>query len=380
MSLVAAQQMTFVRCRECLIPTTRPDTAFVDGICSACINHKKRAGIDWTGRLDELVSILKASKNGTGYDCIVPSSGGKDSTYQVLRIIELGFRPLVVTASTCMLTDVGRKNIDNLARYATTIEVTPNREVRRKLNRLGLELVGDVSLPEHWSIFSTPFRIAADLGISTLIYGECPQEAYGGPIGTEAARTMTRRWTSEFGGYLGLRPQDIVGTEGISHADMQDYMLPSDDKLSNVTAYWLGQYEPWDTHRNLRASKEAGMLQPLPCKANWWAGENVDCALTGIHDHFMFRKYGYGRGCAQISVDVRGGLVERHEAQDWVNRFDGLFPSSYMGVHWSEAIAHIGVSYQELCRAIEKHTDRSLFANHVHAHHPVLREECLPVA
>lgn len=369
----------FVRCKLCLIPASRPDTAFVDGVCSACINHKKRAEIDWTGRLDELVTILKASKNGTGYDCIVPSSGGKDSHYQVLRIIELGFRPLVVTASTCMLTDVGRRNIDNLARYATTIEVTPNREVRRKLNRLGLELVGDVSLPEHWAIFSIPFRIAADLGIPTLIYGECPQEAYGGPIGTEVAREMTRRWTMEFGGYLGLRPQDMVGQDGITEADMRDYMLPSDDKLSKVTAYWLGQFEAWDTHRNLTRAAAAGMEQPLPCYANWWPGENVDCALTGIHDHFMFRKYGYGRGCAQISVDIRAGAIDREWGLGWVREHDGKFPSKYMGVHWSAAIAHIGASYEDFSVALAKHTNQELFLGPMHAE-PVLKAECLPAA
>jgi N-acetyl sugar amidotransferase len=365
----------FVRCRECLIPTTRPDTAFVQGICSACINHKKRAEIDWAGRLDELVSILKASKNGTGFDCIVPSSGGKDSTYQVLRIIELGFRPLVVTASTCMLTDVGRKNIDNLARYATTIEVTPSREVRRKLNRLGLELVGDVSLPEHWSIFSTPFRIAADLGIPTLIYGECPQEAYGGPIGTEAARTMTRRWTSEFGGYLGLRPQDMVGTEGISHADMLDYMLPSDEKLSRVTAYWLGQYEEWSTHRNLERSADAGMIQQLPCLANWWEGENQDSALTGLHDHAMYRKYGYGRGCAQISVDIRNDEVSRPAAMAWIMEFDGRFPFIYMDTTIWQACDHLGLSFEKITASLDKHTNRSLFSwDGVKDARPILKE------
>jgi N-acetyl sugar amidotransferase len=363
------------------MPTTRPDTAFVNGVCSACINYRARQSIDWTGRLDELVKILKASKNGTGYDCIVPSSGGKDSTYQVLRVIELGFRPLVVTASTCMLTEVGRKNIDNLARYATTIEVTPNREVRRKLNRLGLELVGDVSLPEHWSIFSTPFRVAADLGIPTLLYGECPQDAYGGPIGTEAAKTMTRRWTSEFGGYLGLRPMDMVGTEGITEADMLDYMLPSDEKLSKVTAYWLGQFEPWDSHRNIIRSARAGMIQQLPCDANLWVGENLDSALTGLHDHAMYRKYGYGRGCAQISVEVRSGAIERGDALKWLRDADGLFPFVYAGVPLADVLKHLGMTQVALFAALDKHTNDDLFDGEAVGGRLILKEfACLPAA
>jgi hypothetical protein len=83
---------------------------------------------------------------GNDYDCIVPSSGGKDSHYQALMLIELGARPLVVTATTCQLTPIGRQNIDNLALHCTTVELTPNRSVRAKLNRLGLQLVGDIEL------------------------------------------------------------------------------------------------------------------------------------------------------------------------------------------------------------------------------------------
>jgi predicted PP-loop superfamily ATPase len=119
------------RCRLCVIPDTRPDTAFVDGVCSACISHAKREAVDWRARRDELRELLSRHRNPDGFDCIVPSSGGKDSTYQVLTLLELGAHPLVVTATTCMLTPLGRKNIDNLARYATTVEVTPNRRCAR---------------------------------------------------------------------------------------------------------------------------------------------------------------------------------------------------------------------------------------------------------
>lgn len=366
------------------MPTSRPDTAFVGGICSACVNHANRPSIDWKAREGELIRILENSKNDTGYHCIVPSSAGKDSFYQALRIRELGFRPLLVTASTCMLTEVGRRNLDTLARYATTIEVTLNRTVRAKLNRLGLELVGDVSLPEHWGIFSTPFRIAADLGIPTLVYGECPQEAYGGPVGTEAARVMTRRWTSEFGGYLGCRPMDMVGTEGITEADMRDYMLPDDDKLARVTAYWLGQFEPWDSHRNVERAAAVGMVQELPCPANWWVGENQDCGLTGLHDHAMYRKYGYGRGCAQISVDIRQGLVSREWALGWLMRHDGRFPETYMSVEFPDVWRYLGMTEGELIGALGKHTNWDLFGDQ-EGYQPILKEwvpeaRCSPAA
>ena len=374
--------MTFVRCKLCCIPTTRPDTAFVDSICSACINHANRPAIGWKARKAELVSLLEASsKNGSDYACIVPSSGGKDSVYQALKVIELGFRPLVVTASTCMLTDVGRKNIDNLARYATTVEFTPNRTIRAKLNRLGLDLVGDVSWPEHVSIFTTPFRAAVSFGIPTILYGENPQACYGGPIGTEEAREMTVRWRSEFGGFLGLRPADLIGMDGITEADMADYVLPSEDQLQNVTALWLGQFELWDSARNARVAKESGMIQQLPSPANWWVAENQDCVLTGLHDHGMYRKFGLGRLSAQISVDIRNGKISRQEALQIVEDRDGLFPEVYMGVPLDDVLDHLGMTHKQLMAALDKHTNWELFA-HVHGSRPILKEfaECLLLA
>src|SRR5574341_589843 len=124
------------RCKLCLYPDTKPDLAFVDGICAACRNYANRPNVDWDQRKRELVNILSnARPNGSGYDCIVASSGGKDSHYQALTLIELGARPLIVTAATDLLTPLGHRNIQNLARYAPTIEMTPNRTVRGKLCR-----------------------------------------------------------------------------------------------------------------------------------------------------------------------------------------------------------------------------------------------------
>lgn len=367
--------MTWARCTRCCLPNARPDTAFVGGVCSACLAHDARKTIDWEARKSELLRILETMpRNGSGYDCILPSSAGKDSHFQALTLIGLGVRPLIVTASTCMLTEVGRKNLDNLARYATTIEYTPNRDVRRNLNRLGLETVGDASLIEHMSIFSTPFRIAADLGISTIWYGECPNAHYGSPPGHEEARVMTRRWTMEFGGYLNARADDFVGTDGITEADMKDYILPDDEKLKGVTAYWLGQFVPWLSHHNAEVAKAAGMLQQLPWRANRWTAENQDCALTGpAHDHPMYRKYGLGRGCAQISVDIREGLVSREEAMAWISENDGVLGDSYMDVPLERVLEHLKMTKAQFMATLDKFTNWDLFS-HVEEGRPILKE------
>lgn len=375
--------MTLVRCRTCCYPSTKPDLHFDEtGQCAACRNFQSRPTIDWEARESELVRLIEAApKNSSGYTAIVPSSGGKDSTAQTLKLIELGARPLVVTASTCYLTPIGRRNIENLARYATTIEVTPKRTVRAKLNKLGLEMVGDVSHAEHMSIFSTPFRVARDLGISQIWYGEAPQREYGGPPGSEEAQTMTRRWIAEYGGLLGARASDFVGLDGITEEDMEDYRLPDDEDMATIDAYFIGSFSLWDSKRNAEISIAHGMEARLPSPANWWPAENLDCALTGLHDHGMYRKYGYGRLCAQISVDIRNGRISRREAMEIVEGRDGLFPETYAGVSVDEVLSYMGVTRRWLMAQLDKHTNWDLFARVVGGR-PILKEweavECSP--
>lgn len=351
------------RCAKCLYPHTKPDLFFNEqGICSACIAYEMRKKTDWLSRQSDLEAILESGKNDSGFDCIVPSSGGKDSTWQVLRLLELGAKPLVVTATTCHLTAIGRRNIDNLARFATTIEVAPNKEIRRKLNRLGLELVGDISWPEHVAIFTTPFQIAANFGIPLIFYGECPQNQYGGPPGTTEAKEMTRRWVSEFGGFNGLRPSDMVGKNGIEKADMRDYAAPSVDKLKDVRAYFLGHFYEWDSRKNASMAEAAGLVKSLPCKSSVWDFENLDNAQTGFHDWFCYLKYGYGRACAQLSVDIRTGLVSREEGLAAVEEKDGHCPDIYMGVGKEEMLLAIGIKHpRQLADIVYRFANKDLF-------------------
>ena len=349
--------MTFTRCRTCCIPTTRPDTAFdATGQCSACTSYPQRPMIDWDQRRHELIALLDRHDGRV----LVPSSAGKDSTYIALTLKELGADVTAVTATTCMLTEIGRKNIDNLAKHVPTIECTPNMTQRAKLNRLGLEMVGDISWPEHVAIFNVPFRVAVALNTPLLMYGECPQREYGGPPDTQDARVMTRRWVNELGGLLGLRPSDMEPMAG----DMSYYMPPpaADLERVGVAAHFLGQYiGPWDSHHNWDVAQAAGMRASRPCKANWWTAENQDNAMTGIHDHFMWRKFGYGRGCAQISVDVRAGRIDRDVALAWVNEYDGAFPYSYMGVSWREVLDHIGMTPEQFYEVMDRFTNWQIF-------------------
>src|SRR5207245_2067731 len=105
-----------------------------EGVCSACRHFELREEVDWSQRRQELVDVLDRyrSRDASNYDCIIPVSGGKDSTYQTIRVLELGLNPLCVTATTDKPSELGRRNIENLKRQGIDyIEVTTNPVVRR---------------------------------------------------------------------------------------------------------------------------------------------------------------------------------------------------------------------------------------------------------
>jgi hypothetical protein len=115
------------------------------------------------------------------------------------------------------------------------------------------------------------------------------------------------------------------------------------------------------------------MRAELPCAANWWAFENLDCWVTFAHDVAMYRKYGFGRGCAQISVDVREGRVERDWALEWVRKYDGLLCHTYAGVSLAEGLQFLGMTEAEFVATLDKFTDWNLFAGADGAR-PLLKE------
>lgn len=139
-------------CVRCVMPETKPDLHVdEDSACTACRSYENRKEVDWRARQTELSEILDRyrSDDGSRYDCIIPVSGRKDSTFEVLSMRRLSMNPLCVTATTDHLSDIGRKNIENIKRLGVDyIEVSTNPVVRRRINRLELEQVGDISWPE----------------------------------------------------------------------------------------------------------------------------------------------------------------------------------------------------------------------------------------
>jgi len=350
------------------MPDTKPDLRFdEDGICSACRNFEERTEVDWNARRSELEEILDRYRptDGSNYDCIVPVSGGKDSTYQVLRLLELGANPLCVTATTDDLSEYGRHNIENLKSFGVDyIEITTNPTIRRRINHLALEQVGDISWPEHVAIFTIPVRIAVQFNVLLIIWGENAQNEYGGPAAAAKDNTLTREWLDEFGGLLGLRVSDLVGQVDVEPKHLIQYTYPTDDELARVgvTGLYLGYYIPWDGYTNALVVQGHGFkTYPRPVEGSLVNYENLDNHQTGIHDYFKFLKYGFARATDQACLHIRRGRLPRGDAIGLIRKLDGAFPWTYLGKPIEETLSEIDMTVEEFIRICDRFTNKKLF-------------------
>lgn len=355
-------------CRRCVMPDTKPDLHLDDeGVCNACRSFERRKEVDWGQRHEELERLLERYRrpNGDNWDCIVPVSGGKDSTYQVIRMLQYGLNPLCVTSTTCDLTPIGRANIENLKRLGVDyIEVSPNPRVRAKLNRIGLMQVGDISWPEHVGIFTIPVRAAVQFNVPLIVWGENSQNEYGGPAAAAEGNVLTRRWLEEFGGLLGLRVSDLIGQEGIEARHLINYTYPTDEELARVgvTGLFLGHYLPWDGLANtLIASANGFKVYDRVVEGSMVNYENLDNHQTGIHDYFKFLKFGFGRATDLACLHIRRGRLTRQDGLDAVRRLDGLFPAEYIGKSLDDILRPLDLTVDEFVRICDRFTNRKIF-------------------
>ena len=349
------------------MPHTKPDLHIdEEGVCNACRAYENRKDLDWEARKRELLAIIdRHRKKGAAWDCVIPVSGGKDSTYQVIRMLQLGVNPLCVTSSTCDLSPIGRSNIENLKRLGVDhMEFSPNPLIRAKLNRAALTEVGDIAWPEHVGIFTIPVRVAVQFGIPLIVWGENSQNEYGGPAGAATNNVLTRRWLEEFGGLLGMRVSDLTETYGISEREILPYRYPSDEDLQRVgvTGIFLGHYLPWDGISNALIAQAHGLTTyDRAVEGSMVNYENLDNHQHGIHDYFKFLKFGFARATDIACLHVRRGRITRQDALQIVRLRDGVFPWSYLGKPLESILAGIDMSVEEFIRVCDRFTNKKIF-------------------
>ncbi|GIW10392.1 MAG: LPS biosynthesis protein [Dehalococcoidia bacterium] len=324
------------RCSRCLIPETHETIVFdEEGVCNICRAHeKKREKIDWAARRAQFEALIERVRGKYAYDCIVPFSGGKDSTFTLYYLVrEYHLKPLVVQFDHGFLRPkLVEQNIRTLKTLgADFLSFRPNWKVVQKLMLESLKRKGDFCWHCHTGIFSFPMQIAVKFQVPLLIWGE-PSAEYTAYFDYDDMEEVDEKRFNRFVN-LGITADDMVGMiEGVEPRELEPFRYPPLRELRRlgVRSVCLGSYIPWDPKKQAEIIRrelgwEGNVVEGVPAEYYY---EKVECFMQGVRDYLRYLKRGYGRTAHLASLDIRNGRLDRETGERLMAEYDGKRPAS----------------------------------------------------
>lgn len=350
-------------CSRCLLPETVESLHFDEnGVCSVCRQIESKQAIDWDAKSKALDRIIEAVRGKHDYDCIVPFSGGKDSTFTLWYLVKVKkLRCLVVRFDHGFLRPTVLEN--SLRAFRTlgcdVLHFTPNWQVVRKLMFESLKRRGDFCWHCHTGIFSYPMWVALRYQVPLIVWGEPSAEYASFYTYDEVEEVDERRFNLIVN--LGINAEDMQGMldDSISDykvtaRDLKPFTYPPADELrkARIRSVPLGSFIAWDVKRQVEVIKaELGWkgeeVEGVPPEFDY---EKIECFMQGVRDYTKFLKRGYGRTSHLVSIDIRNGRMDRQTGIDLVEKYDGVRPAAL-----DLFLEFLGIDEQRFMDIVEPH-------------------------
>ena len=342
-------------CLHCILPDSRPNlTLDSNGICNACTAHQTRKEIDWKLREKIFRDVVHNAQHcSQGYDCLIPVSGGKDSTWQVVKCLDYGLHPLAVAWKPPSRTELGLQNLTNLIHLGVDhIDYQINPKVERKFLYQALVKYGSPAIPMHMAIFNIPLNLAVKFEIPLVIWGENSAFEYGG---TEEERTgfrLDRTWLKKYGVTHGTTARDWVSAE-LTERELTPYFGPTDEDVekAGVWAIFLGYYFPWDPETSLKTALGHGFrVRTEGPKTGYYNYADIDDDFVSIHHYLKWYKFGFTRLFDNLSIEIRNGRISRNKAIQIVSETGEQIPQEDI----QKFCAFLDITQKQFFELIEK--------------------------
>lgn len=351
------------RCSTCLNMSTRPRIQFDEqGRCNACVWTEQKKSIDWNARTDELKALLdRHRRTDGGFDCVVPVSGGKDGSYVAWNLKhKYGMNPLAMTVTPALALELGNQNLRNfIASGYNHIQISPDAEAMRELNRTGFIEMGFPYYGWLIAIQSAVVRMTVKLGINLIFYGEDGEVEYGGSTETANRATYDVDYMQRV--YLEGGHEAVLDRSGLPLSALNFFRFPSEDELRQSKleiAHW-SYFESWDPYRNYLTAKEFCGLREAEGSNNgtFTNFAQNDQALYALHTYLMYLKFGFGRATQDAGIEIRRGAMGRDQALNLVRIYDNHYPEEFIG----EYLEYYGMTAEEFDAVLDRWANKDLF-------------------
>ncbi len=306
-------------CIKCILPDTRPNIKInKEGLCNSKCSSEKI--INWKDRLKEFKSLVNNIKktNKSNYDCVIPVSGGKDSTWQVITAIKYGLRPLAISWKTPQRSIIGKKNLKNLISLGVDhIDFTINPHVEKKLIYNSFKLEGSPALTMHMAIHNIPKIFAEKFNIPIILWGENSAYEYGSVDENLKGSKLTYEWRKNFGNL----PKNFKKiSKGVKNSQLFPYISHLKKNNKKIKEIFLGYYFYWDPIKINDIVKKKGFKSVTKPNVGLYNFADIDdMSIITVHHWMKWYKFGFTRLWDNLSIEIREGRISRKEAIKIVN-------------------------------------------------------------
>ena len=357
-------------CKRCLQPDTRPGIVFDDEqVCFACRYEESKASIDWEQRHAELQAFAdeakaEAKKRGNTYDCIIGVSGGKDSTFQAVYAKEkLGLNPLLINCMPDEITEIGRKNIENLNNLGfDIISIRPNPIVAKKLARKSFFERGNIIAASEYCLWASSYIMAVKFNIPLIIQGENAALTLGAAKNQETTGNAFSVMQLET--IRGASVDSFVDlSNNITEKDLFLYKIPTVEEMQakGIKAIFLQYYtKEWSQVTNADFAIARGLTgrsDDLHDLGRYRRYTALDSDLQIPNQMIKYLKFGFGYATDEICYDIREGRFSREDGKWYVNEYDGLCGEKYIDA----ACKYLSITKEEFWEVVDKYVNRDLF-------------------
>ncbi|KZZ41108.1 ATPase [Thalassolituus sp. HI0120] len=330
------------RCVQCGLPETYETIEFDENsVCNICNQKNYRdTDIDWQSRKRTLDKLIETYRGKYEYDCIIPFSGGKDSTFTLHYLIkEYGIKPLVVQFNHGFMRPNLLKNNERTFKElgVDVHSFTPNWKLVKRLMLEALIRKGDFCWHCHTGIFAYPMHVALKYKTPLIFWGE-PSSEYTAyyDYREDEIETVDETRFNRFVN-LGITAEDMQGMISsdfdFDPRDMTPFTYPSirDLKRLKYHSVCLGSYIPWNTKKQSKLIMDELGWQGDQVEGMPWdiyPYEKIECYLQGVRDYIKFLKRGYSRVTQMTALDLRKGEISKPDADALIKEFEGKRPPS----------------------------------------------------
>ena len=355
----------FYYCSKCLTTNLRPNSNFIDGICSACLYSNNPFDSKKLKNLLEIKinSINKNNKNNK-YDCLIGVSGGKDSLRQSLWVRDkLNLNPLLLCCAypPIQTSYLGARNLENLIKNNFDLYITnPAPNTAKNLSLKSFIKFGNVCSASELALISSIPKIAIEKKINICFFGENPalQEGDFKTLGKDPLDGNNLRNLNT----LSISQEYLLNTiESSQPKYLYQYPSKIDFKKNKIDIFYLGPIiEDWSNLNNSFYS----VLNGLQIRNNkeHLTGDITNATMldeefTNINMMIKYLKFGFGRASDHINEMIRSGKISREKGIKIVKKYDGVCSIKTINKYceW------VGISKYQFFSNLKKFVNKDLF-------------------